>query len=77
MERKQRNLRTEFVWFDETKEQRNANAITSLSPNIFMAEKKLLDFKRERQGKRETEMGLWFSFSTFCFSLLISMVFFR
>lgn len=49
MERKQRNLRTEFVWFDETKEQRNANAITSLSPNIFMAEKKLLDFKRERQ----------------------------
>lgn len=50
---------------------------TSLSPNIFMAEKKLLDFKRERQWKRETEMGLWFSFSTFCFSLLISMVFFR
>ena len=43
----------EFVWFEETKEQRNT--ITSLSPDFFYGRKKLLDFKRERQWKRERE----------------------
>lgn len=47
MDLKQGNLRIEFVWFEETKEQRNA--ITSLSPDFFYGRKKLLDFKRERQ----------------------------
>lgn len=37
----------EFVWFEETKEQRNT--ITSLSPDFFYGRKKLLDFKRERE----------------------------
>ena len=41
----------EFVWFEETKEQRNT--ITSLSPDFFYGRKKLLDFKRERERERE------------------------
>ena len=50
----------ELVWFEETKEQRNT--ITSLSPDFFYGRKKLLDFKRERQWKRERETereSLW------------------
>ena len=43
----------EFVWFEETKEQRNT--ITSLSPDFFYGRKKLLDFKRERERE-----SLWY-----------------